>query len=272
MFGMLLMEDAIKTLAGRSFKLFLKKHSNNKIKGILSGGAVTAILQSSSVVSLIVLAFVGAGVIPMKSAIAMVFGANLGTTATGWLVALVGFKVEIQQLAFPLIGVGSLMLMMLESKKQWKHLGKAILGLGFLFLGLEFMKTSVNELAENFDLSPYVDYSPFVFLLIGVVLTAIIQSSSASMVITLSALYSNIIPLESAAAMVIGSDLGTTATVLIGGLPGLPAKKRVAMAHFIFNLVTDLLAFLALDWLLALVEFFGGSRSIGSAGIAAQYL
>lgn len=118
----------------------------------------------------------------------MVFGANLGTTATGWLVALIGFKVEIQQLAFPLIGVGSLMLMMLESKKQWKHLGKAILGLGFLFLGLEFMKTSVNQLAENFDLSPYVDHSPFVFLLIGVVLTAIIQSSSASMVITLSAL------------------------------------------------------------------------------------
>ncbi len=256
---MLQMEEAIKTLAGRSFKLFLKKHSGNKIKGILSGGAVTAILQSSSVVSLIVLAFVGAGVIPMRSAIAMVFGANLGTTVTGWLVALVGFKVEIEQLAFPLIGAGTLMVLIFEGKKNWKHFGQALLGLGFLFLGLEFMKTSVDHLAENFDLSPYVDYSPFVFLLIGMVLTAIIQSSSASMVITLSALYSNIIPLESAAAMVIGSDLGTTATVLVGGLPGLPAKKRVALAHFIFNLVTDLLAFLALDWLLMFVTFMGVS-------------
>ena len=257
LFGMLQMEDAIKTLAGRRFKLFLKKHSKNKIKGILSGGAVTAILQSSSVVSLIVLAFVGAGVMPMKSAIAMVFGANLGTTITGWLVALIGFKVEIEVLAFPLIGTGCLMFIMLQSQKQWKHLGQALLGLGLLFLGIEFMKTSVDQLADNFDLSPYVDQSPVVFLLIGMVFTAIIQSSSASMVIILSALYSNIIPLDSAAAMVIGSDLGTTATVLIGGLPGLPAKKRVAMAHFIFNLVTDLLAFLALNWLLALIGLVG---------------
>ncbi len=254
LFGMLQMEDAIKSLAGRSFKLFLRKHSKSKLKGILSGAGVTAILQSSSVVSLIVLAFVGAGAIQLKQAIAMVFGANLGTTITGWLVAMVGFKVDIELLAFPLIAVGSLMMVMLTGKDQWRHLGQAFLGLGFLFLGLEFMKTSVGHLADNLDLAPFVDYPPLVFLIIGVVLTAIIQSSSASMVITLSALYNDIIPLDSAAAMVIGSDLGTTVTVLIGGMTGLPAKKRVAMAHFIFNLVTDTLAFLGLGWLLGLIE------------------
>jgi len=257
LFGMLQMEDAIKTIAGRSFKLFLMKHSHSKVKGILSGAAVTAVLQSSSVVSLIVLAFVGAGVIPLKSAIAVIFGANLGTTVTGWLVAMVGFKVDIELLAFPLIGVGGLIMIMLESRRYWKHLGQALLGLGFLFLGLEFMKTSVTQLAENFDLTPYVHHSLFVFLVVGVVLTAIIQSSSASMVITLSALYSNIIPLESAAAIVIGSNLGTTTTVLVGGLPGLPAKKRVATAHFIFNLVTGILAFIALDWLLTMIGLTG---------------
>ena len=254
LFGLIQMEEAIKNLAGRNFKIFLKKHSRNKLKGILSGAGVTAILQSSSVVSLIVLAFVGAGVIPMKSAIAMVFGANLGTTITGWLVALVGFKIDIELLAFPLIGIGGLMVVMIAGQKQWNNLGRVLLGMGLLFLGLGFMKTSVGQLAESFDLSPYVNYPPIVFLLIGVVLTAIIQSSSASMVITLSALYNGIIPLESAAAMVIGSDLGTTVTVLIGGMTGLPAKKRVAGAHFIFNLVTDTLAFLALNWLLAIIE------------------
>ena len=254
LFGMIQMEEAIKSLVGRNFKVFLKKQSKNKLKGILSGAGVTAILQSSSVVSLIVLAFVGAGVIPMKNAIAMVFGANLGTTITGWLVALVGFKIDIESLAYPLIGLGGLMVAMIAGQKQWSNLGRALLGLGLLFLGLGFMKTSVGQLAESFDLSPYVDYPPIVFLLIGVVLTAIIQSSSASMVITLSALYNGIIPLESAAAMVIGSDLGTTVTVLIGGMTGLPSKKRVAMAHFIFNLVTDVLAFIGLHWLLGMIE------------------
>ena len=254
LFGMHLMEEAIRLLAGRRFKLFLLRHSQNKIKGILSGAGITAILQSSSVVSLVVLAFVGAGVIPMRHAIAIVMGSNLGTTATGWLVAMVGFKIDIEALAFPLIGIGSLIIIMMNSKHQWPAVGKALLGLGLLFLGLDFMKTSVSQLAEQFDFTPYMDYPPIVFLLIGLILTAIIQSSSASMVITLSALHSDIIPLESAAAMIIGADLGTTVTVILGGMAGVPAKKRVAMAHFLFNLVTDVLAFLGLSWLLRLTQ------------------
>ena len=217
LFGMLQMEDAIKSLAGRSFKLFLRKHSKSKLKGILSGAGVTAILQSSSVVSLIVLAFVGAGAIHLKQAIAMVFGANLGTTITGWLVAMVGFKVDIELLAFPLIGVGSLMMVMLTRKDKWKHLGKAFLGLGFLFLGLEFMKTSLGHLADNLDLAPFVDYPPVVFLIIGVVLTAIIQSSSASMVITLSALYNDIIPFTDAELKAFPECMRYTAVIQAGG-------------------------------------------------------
>jgi len=133
-----------------------------------------------------------------------------------------------------------------RKETNWYNIGQLLVGFGFLFLGLEYMKSSIAYLAESFDISPFAHWNAYLFFLIGFVLTAIIQSSSASMVITLSALSSGMIELDAAAAMVIGSDLGTTITVLFGGIKGTPAKKRVALSHFLFNFIVDILALIAL--------------------------
>lgn len=225
---------------------------------MLSGTFVTAILQSSSVVSLIVLAFVGAGIIQLQHALGIIIGSNLGTTFTGWIVATLGFKLSIESFAMPLIGLGGIGMVVFLSRAKVYHLCRLLVGFGFLFLGLDYMKASIEYLAQNFDLQAFAAYPPWAFLLVGFVFTALIQSSSASMAITLSALHGGIIPFEAAAAMVIGSDLGTTITVILGGIGGVAAKKRVALSHFMFNLITDILAFIFMVPLIRLVtEVFG---------------
>ncbi|SIN68608.1 Na/Pi cotransporter family protein [Algoriphagus halophilus] len=253
LYGMSQLENGVKELAGRRFKVFIKKHTKNKFKAILTGTVVTALLQSSSVVSLMLLAFVGAGVISMKNALGIILGSNLGTTFTGWLVATLGFKVDIEHFIMPFIALGGLLAVLFPKRPQLFNTGLLILGLAFLFLGLSFMKDSISYLAENFDISIFADYGPFVFLLVGFFFTALIQSSSATMVITLSALNAGIIEFHAAAALVIGADLGTTITVLLGGFQGTVSKKRVALGHFLFNLVTDILAFLCMGMLILFI-------------------
>jgi phosphate:Na+ symporter len=254
LFGMYLLEESLKQLAGRTFKKFLKRNTKNIFKAILSGTLVTAVLQSSSIVSLMTLAFVGAGIISMRNALGIIFGSNLGTTFTGWIVATLGFKLNIEGFALPMIGIGAILMVILNQWARLSTIGKAFVGFGFLFLGLDYMKVSIEYLAQNFDITQFTDYGPFLFLLIGFVFTAIIQSSSAMMVITLSALSSGIIPFTSAAAMVIGSDLGTTITALIGGMTGVAAKKQVALGHFLFNFIVDVISFLLLGALIYLVK------------------
>jgi len=277
LFGMSQMEIALRKLAGRSFRGILERNTNNRLKAIFSGTVITAILQSSSVVSLITLALVGAGLMQLSSALGIIIGSNLGTTFTGWIVASLGFKISIESFALPLIGTGSLILILLDKYKKPANIGRLFAGFGFLFMGLDFMKESIEYLSTHFDLTPFVEYPLIVFLLVGFVFTALIQSSSATMVITLSALNSGLIPFHAAAALVIGADLGTTITALIGGLPGIAIKKRVALGHFLFNLVTDLIAFILLvpltffitdilgisDQLFALVAFHSVFNLIG---------
>lgn len=253
LFGMTQLENGVKELAGRRFKVFIKKHTKNKIKAIFGGTLITAILQSSSVVSLMLLAFVGAGVISMQNALGVILGSNLGTTFTGWLVATLGFKVDIANFIMPFIAIGGLMVVLFPKRKRFFNTGLLTIGLAFLFLGLSFMKDSITYLAENFDVSALSEYGPVIFLLAGFVFTAIIQSSSAAMVITLSALNAGIIDFHAGAAMVIGADLGTTITVLLGGFQGTASKKRVALGHFLFNLITDLMAFLSMGLLIQFV-------------------
>lgn len=260
MFGMYFIEDSLKNLAGRGFKKFLKEQTTNPLKGILSGTLVTAILQSSSVVTLMVLAFVGAGILELRNAIGIIFGSNLGTTFTGWIVTSLGFKADIESFALPFIAFGGLALVIFPARQKAWEGGRFLLGFGFLFMGLDFMKTSIGDLASQVDLSLFQGWSPFLFFPIGFVLTAIIQSSSAAMIITLSALNTGIIGLEAAAAMVVGNDLGTTITVLLGGLKGTAAKKRVALSHFLFNIVTDLVALMVLYPLLYLLTELIGMK------------
>ena len=250
LFGMHQLEQSLKLLTGRPFKKFLREHTSHPIKGVLAGAASTAALQSSSVVSLIVLAFVGTGIISLSSAIGIVFGSNLGTTATGWIVATIGFKLDIEALALPLVAIGGLGVVWSRAGSKRAGVSHLFAGLGLMLMGLEFMKTGAISATALFDPEELAAYPPIVFLLVGLVVTAMIQSSSATIMITLSALYAGVIPLSSAAAVAIGADLGTTITAMLGALAGAMDKRRVALAIVIFNVVTDIIAFVALEPLL----------------------
>ncbi|WP_200762669.1 Na/Pi cotransporter family protein [Nitrosophilus alvini] len=243
LFAVFYLEEGLRELAGRSFKKFIRSFTDTLPKSIFTGFAATAILQSSSLVSLIVLSFVGAGFMSLKSAIGVIFGANIGTTVTAWLVALFGFKIDIASFALPMAGAGGFLLIFFSDKRKTAAFAKVLIGLGVLFLGLGFMKESMQTLAENIDLKDYIHYGNYIFLLIGFVVTALIQSSSATTAIALTALYSGIITFEMAASLVIGANVGTTVTALLGSIGGTADKKRVAAAHFIFNAVTGIIAY-----------------------------
>lgn len=260
LFAMYQMEDAITALSGRTFKLFLKNHTKHPLSGLFIGISLTALLQSSSAVSLLLLAFVGASIISMKRALPVIFGSNLGTTITGWLVATLGFKLPIDDFALPLVGIGGLILFFFSNKPRYFNTGRFVLSFGLIFLGLEYMKASMDSFTHALDLTQFTQDGLLIFLAIGLVLTALIQSSSAVMVITLSALYSEIISLPMAAAIVAGSNVGTTVTVFLGSLGGIPAKKQVAFAHFLFNVITAGVSFLALSWLLSVITNSFGIR------------
>ena len=253
LFGMFQLELALKALAGRPFKQFLKIHTSHPVKGILTGAFATAVLQSSSVVSLIVLAFVGTGIVSLASAIGIVFGSNLGTTATGWIVATIGFKLDIEALALPLVAIGGFGVVWSKAGTHRAGFSHLIVGLGLMLMGLEFMKSGSMSVTNLFDPAALSIYPAVVFLAVGFLLTAIIQSSSATIMITLSALYAGVIPLTSAAAVAIGADLGTTITALLGALAGSVAKKRVAAAIILFNVVTDAIAFAFLNPILQFI-------------------
>jgi phosphate:Na+ symporter len=258
LFGMHQLEQSLKLLAGRPFKKFLREHTTHPLKGVLAGALSTAALQSSSVVSLIVLAFVGSGIISLASAIGIVFGSNLGTTATGWIVATVGFKLDIEVLALPLVAIGGFGVAWSATGTRRAGFSHLVVGFGLMLMGLDFMKSGAISATTLFDPAALTAYPPIVFLLAGFLITALIQSSSATIMITLSALYAGVIPLTSAAAVAIGADLGTTITALLGALVGAVDKKRVAIALTIFNVVTDTIAFVFLQPILQIVTVFAG--------------
>lgn len=256
MFGMFIMEESIRNLSGRAFKRLIRVYTTGKIKSIFSGIFVTSILQSSSAVSLMVLAFVGAGIMSMGNAIGVILGSNIGTTVTAWIVATIGFKVNIESFALPLIGLGGLGLIFLGKSIKYSNISKLLVGFGFLFMGLDYMKGSVEIFASKFDISTFADYGIIVYLLIGLLLTAIMQSSSATMAIILTTLNAGIITFDSATAMVIGANVGTTVTILLGSIGAIQVKKRVAYSHFAFNLITGVLALILLPFLVLIVQQF----------------
>ena len=258
LYGMFHLEDAMKQLDGRGFKLFLKKHTKNRLSAIFSGTIVTGILQSSSIVNLMVLSFVGAGMLTMRNALGVALGANIGGTFNSWLVAILGFKVDIGEFTLPSIGVAGIGLIVFKSKKRIYQISKFCMGFGLLFLGLDFMKESMDSSIRQFDFTPYLTYSRIVFVLIGFVITALIQTSAATVVIVLSALYANIIPIETAVAVVLGAELGTTIKILIGSIGGIAAKKRVAVGNIFFNTVSSLFGFVLLVPIVNLLRDFIG--------------
>jgi phosphate:Na+ symporter len=201
-----------------------------------------------------VLAFCGAGIIQLKNGIGIIIGSNLGTTFTGWIVASLGFKFNIETFVMPFLAIGGLGLIFLSKSEKLSNFSKLIAGFGFLFLGLSFMKNGISELSSTFDITLFQGKSLFIFLLFGFFLSGTIQSSSAVMVIVLSALDADILAYKQAAATVIGSDLGTTLTALIASFGGNTIKKQAGFSHFFFNLFTALIAFIFLPQLLYIIE------------------
>lgn len=268
MFGMFLLEEAVKQLSGRTFKRIIKKTTTGKIRSVFSGIFATAVLQSSSAVSLMTLAFVGAGVMSMQNAIGVIMGTNVGTTFTGWIVATLGFKLKIEDFSLPLIGIGGLGLIFLSSFPRYLGFSKLTVGLGFLFMGIDFMKLSVEEFANTIDIADFPHYGTWFYIIVGFLLTALMQSSSATLAIILTAVNANVIFFSEGAAMVIGANVGTTVTILLGVIGGVQIKKQVAFSHVIFNVVTGIIAFIILPFFLNLVEWLEPDQNSDVVGIA----
>lgn len=244
--GMKFLEDALRHIAGRSFKLFLRRQTGSKVKAILGGAVVTAVLQSGSVVNLMVLAFVGSGVLTLRHALAVMLGSNIGTTLDSWVVALVGFRYSIEMIAYPLLGLAGLLLAGTTKGTSWNHRAMMFFGIAALFVGLDFIKSGFSEMAGQIDFTPYRDYPIIVFMLAGVIITALIQSSYATVALVLGALHAGALTLLPATAIVLGAEVGTTVKLLIAASGGEAAKRRVAWANFLFNTITILVVGLAI--------------------------
>jgi len=258
LYGMFHLEDSLKQIEGRSFKLFLKKFTKNKLSAILSGTLVTGFLQSSSIVNLIMLSFVGAGIISMRNAFGVVIGSNIGGTFNSWLIAMLGFKINFSTITMPLLAISSICLLLLKNQKLIYNLSKFLMGFSLIFLGLDFMKESMELLIKEFNILNFLNYPLSFFVLIGFVITAIIQTSSAMVVIVLSALYSQVISIEVATSTVLGAELGTTIKLLISSIGGISAKKRLAMGNFIFNFFTSLFGFVFLSSIIKFIKIYLG--------------
>jgi len=254
LYGMNLTEHVLKKVSGRSFKIFLKKYTQNLFKAIAGGALVTGLLQSSSVVALLVLAFVGAGIITFRNALGVILGSNLGTTLSSWIVATVGFKLNIESYSLPVIAVTAITMFFVHRQKKIYNLLRLLFAIAILFFGIGLMKSGAESLVDEFDFTSFSHYSTFVFVLVGFALTTIIQSSSATVAITLTALHTNAITFPAALAIVIGSELGTTIKIVLAASNGSPDKKRVAWGNFTFNIATTIVAYACLPWLILFIQ------------------
>ena len=254
LFGMFMLEESIKALAGRSLKTLIRRATGTRGRALLTGAATTSVLQSSSAVSLMALAFVGAGMLTLSNALATLLGAMVGTTATAWLVAFFGFSVKIDRFALPLVGLGGLGLVILGRSPRWMNAGKLLFAFGLLFLGLDYMKNATEAMAAGADLSSLPDLGILAYVLAGLGLTAVMQSSSASIAVVLTAVFGGIIDFRQAAGMVIGANVGTAVTILLGAIGGIPAKKQTALGSLALKIGTALVVIPSLPLLFKAVS------------------
>ncbi|HAH50072.1 MAG TPA: Na/Pi cotransporter [Balneola sp.] len=253
-YGMKVMSEGIQKVAGTKMRQILRSMTSNRFKGVLTGFALTALVQSSSATTVLVVSFVNAGLLALVESIGVIMGANIGTTITAWLISIIGFKVKISSYALPIIAIGFPLLFMSKSKtKSW---AEVLIGFALLFIGLSYLKESVPDLKANPEilefLSQYTDLgflSTLLFVGIGTVLTVTVQSSSAAMALTLVMANNGWIPFDLAAAMVLGENIGTTITANLAALVANIHAKRAAAAHFIFNVF-------GVIWIIIMMPFF----------------
>ena len=263
--GMEYMEGGFKTFSGGLLESVLEKFTNNTPKAIGTGFLATAIVQSSSLISIIVISFLSAELITLTSAVGVIFGSNIGTTATAWLVSVFGLKIKISVYAMPMIIMGILIPLFLKSN-SWKGIASIFIGLGIIFLGIGYMKEGFETLKEGINLAQYAmaGYAGvFLYVLVGAVATVVIQSSSATMAIIITALATGQIDYANALALAIGANVGTTVTAVLGALKSNKNGKRLAVAHFIFNSITGLIAIAFIYQLTELVDYLSIQVGIG---------
>jgi phosphate:Na+ symporter len=241
LFGMRTMSDGIQKSAGERLQSILNFMTGNRILAILTGFAITAIVQSSSATTVMVVSFVNAGLLQLTQSIGVIMGANIGTTVTGWIVAILGFKVNISAMALPAIGIGFVLMVVKKINKQ--DIGETLIGFGLLFMGLDFLKGSVPDISQHPEVLSWLGQftnhgllSYFLFVLVGTLLTVIVQSSSAAMAITLTMAYAGWIDYPTAAAIVLGENIGTTITAYLASLGTSVNARRASRAHTLFNI------------------------------------
>lgn len=254
LYGMKLMSEALQRVAGSKLRDFLAVMTANRVMGVLTGISITAIIQSSSATTVMIVSFVNAGLLTLTESAGVIMGANIGTTVTAWIISILGFKVKMSVLAYPIIGIGfPLVFSKKERNQSW---GQVLLGFALLFIGLESLKASVPDIGRSPEIFEFLkDFtgnglgSSLIFLLIGTILTVVIQSSSATMALTLVMCNNGWIGFESAAAMVLGENIGTTITANLAAMVANVTAKRAARLHLLFNV-------LGVVWVLVVFPYF----------------
>ncbi len=256
LYGMKIMSEALQRVAGAKLRSVLSAMTANRVLGVFTGFLVTTVIQSSSATTVMVVSFVNAGLITLVESIGVIMGANIGTTVTGWVISILGFKLSISQYVLPLIGIG--LPMVFSKSTRRRSFGEIMIGFALLFLGLDFLKSSMPSIDKNPEILAFLQNytnlgfgSVLIFLVVGTVLTFIIQSSSATMALTFVMVNEGWIPFELAAAMVLGENIGTTITANIAASVGNLSAKRAALVHLLFNLA-------GVVWMLLIFKSFTG--------------
>ena len=265
LFGMVSLEEGFRAFSGGILEKVLEKSTNKLYKSISFGIVTTAIMQSSSLVSVLTISFLGAGLIGLYQGIGIIFGANIGTTTGAWLMAGFGLKVKISAYAMPMLVFGVLLLF--QKTKSLKGFGYILIGLGFLFLGIHYMKEGFETFKQSVDLATFAVpglKGIFIFIGIGILATIVMQSSHATIVLIIAALSVGQITYENSLALTIGANIGTTITAIIGSLSSNIDGKRLAGAHFIFNLTTGFIAIFIMQDMINIVSYISDYLGIAS--------
>lgn len=263
LFGMIALEEGFRAFSGGILEKILKKSTNKLYKSISLGFVATTLMQSSSLISVLTISFLGAGLIGLVQGIGIIYGANIGTTTGSWLMAGFGLKVKISAYAMPMLVFG--IIMIFQKSKSIKGLGYILTGLGFLFLGIHYMKEGFEAFKDGLDLASF-SVGGFrgllIFILVGIIATIIMQSSHATIILVITALSVGQITYENAIAITIGANIGTTITAILGSLSSNIEGKRLAGAHFIFNVLTALVAIAFIPYIISFVNFISSAIGI----------
>lgn len=264
LYGMNLMSSGLQKAAGDRLRNLLSAITANPFRGVLTGLGITTVIQSSSATTVMVVSFVNAGLLTLVQGISVIMGANIGTTVTAWLVSWLGFKADISILAIPLMALG--FILSISKKDSRRNISELIVGFSLLFLGLSLMKNSVPDLRQTPEVLSFIQGwqgygfgSTLIFLALGVILTLVLQSSSATMALTLIMLNMGWIHFDMACAMVLGENIGTTITANIAAAVGNTSAKRAALAHTVFNVFGVVWALITFPWFLKLIGWITAS-------------